>query len=43
MEVIKHKHAAGERVLQHKLHNEIKPVPNGESKPQKSDPLKLKL
>lgn len=43
MEVIKHQHAAGDRVLQQKLHNEIKTVPSGERKSRKNDPFKLKL
>lgn len=41
--LLKKSHAAGDLVLQEKLHKETKIVPNGESQSQKNDPLELKL
>lgn len=41
--LLKKSHAAGDQVLQEKLHKETKIVPNGESKSQKNDHLELKF
>lgn len=39
----KKSHAAGDQVLQEKLHKETKITPYGESNSQKNDPLELEL